>query len=122
MPNQFAHGCLDHWANQGVLLINSVLTVERYRAGSHQGKGWETFTDRVIERLSLDKEGCVFLLWGAYAQQKGRFIDESKHCVLKTSHPSPLSAYRGFFGCKHFSRCNAYLDRFGEKPIDWIIG
>ena len=122
VPNQFAHGCLDYWANQGVLLLNSVLTVERYRAGSHKGKGWETFTDRVIERLSLDKEGCVFLLWGAYAKQKGRFIDASKHCVLKTSHPSPLSAYRGFFGCKHFSRCNAYLYRIGKKPIDWIIG
>ena len=122
VPNQFAHGCLDYWANQGVLLLNSVLTVERYRAGSHKGKGWETFTDRVIERLSLDKEGCVFLLWGAYAKQKGRFIDASKHYVLKTSHPSPLSAYRGFFGCKHFSRCNAYLYRIGKKPIDWIIG
>ncbi len=121
VPNQFAHGCLNQWANQGVLLINSVLTVERYRAGSHQGKGWETFTDKVVESLSFKKEGCVFLLWGTYAQKKGRFIDEFKHCVLKAPHPSPLSAYRGFFGCKHFSRCNAYLVSCGKKPIDWII-
>ena len=121
LPNQLVHGCLDHWANQGVLLMNSVLTVERYRAGSHQGKGWEIFTDRVVESLSSKKEHCVFLLWGAYAQKKGRFIDETKHCVLKTSHPSPLSAYKGFIGCKHFSRCNDYLSSCEKSPIDWAI-
>ena len=121
LPNQLVHGCLDHWANQGVLLMNSVLTVERYRAGSHQGKGWEIFTDRVVESLSSKKEHCVFLLWGAYAQKKGRFIDETKHCVLKTSHPSPLSAYKGFMGCKHFSRCNDYLSSCEKSPIDWTI-
>ena len=101
--------------------MNSVLTVERYRAGSHQGKGWEIFTDRVVESLSSKKEHCVFLLWGAYAQKKGRFIDETKHCVLKTSHPSPLSAYKGFIGCKHFSRCNDYLSSCEKSPIDWAI-
>lgn len=119
IPNQFPHGCLDSWANQGVLLLNSVLTVERHRAASHQGKGWETFTDRIIETLSTEREGCVFLLWGSYAQKKGSVIDESKHLVLKSPHPSPLSAHRGFFGCKHFSKCNEYLVAQGKTPIDW---
>jgi uracil-DNA glycosylase len=119
VPNQFQHGCLDSWAKQGVLLLNSVLTVERHLAASHQGKGWETFTDRVIEILSRDREGCVFLLWGSYAQRKGSVIDESKHLVLKSPHPSPLSAHRGFFACKHFSKCNEYLIAQGKTPIDW---
>ena len=118
VPNEFQHGCLDSWAKQGVLLLNSVLTVERHRAASHQGKGWETFTDRVIEILSRDREGCVFLLWGSYAQRKGSFIDQSKHLVLKSPHPSPLSAHRGFFSCKHFSKCNEYLIAQGKTPID----
>ena len=119
-PNQFPHGCLDNWAKQGVLLLNSVLTVERHRAASHQGKGWETFTDRIIEILSRDREGCVFLLWGSYAQRKGSVIDEFKHLVLKSPHPSPLSAHRGFLGCKNFSKCNEYLIAQGKTPIDWV--
>ncbi len=116
------HGCLESWATQGLLLLNSVLTVERNRAGSHQGKGWETFTDRVIEVLSAREQPCVFLLWGSYAQKKGAMIDRNKHQVLQAPHPSPLSAHRGFFGCRHFSLCNEFLTRNGMPPIDWRVG
>ena len=117
--NEFPHGCLSNWARQGVLLLNSVLSVEQNQAASHQGKGWETFTDRIIEVLSREREGCVFLLWGSYAQKKGNVIDNTRHLVLKAPHPSPLSSYRGFFGCKHFSTCNEYLQNQGQTPIDW---
>ncbi len=120
VPDQFPHGCLTRWAEQGVLLLNSVLTVERYRAGSHQGKGWESFTDRIIEVLSLRPQPCVFLLWGSHAQKKGSMIDQSRHLVLQSSHPSPLSAHRGFFGCRHFSRSNEFLSAHGMTPIDWV--
>ncbi|TGD74573.1 uracil-DNA glycosylase [Mangrovimicrobium sediminis] len=116
-----AHGCLTHWADQGVLLLNSVLTVEAGRAASHQGKGWETFTDRVIDVVNREREGVVFLLWGSYAQRKGAIIDTAKHCVLKAPHPSPLSAHRGFFGCGHFRAANEYLQSRGETPIDWSL-
>lgn len=112
-------GNLEHWTSQGVLLLNAVLTVERGRAGSHQGKGWERFTDRVVQLLSDEREGIVFLLWGSYAIKKGASIDRRRHLVLTAPHPSPLSAYRGFFGCKHFSRANRYLQERGQKPIDW---
>lgn len=115
------NGCLESWAKQGVLLLNSVLTVEQGKAASHQGKGWETFTDKVIEVLNREKEGLVFLLWGAYAQKKGQFIDTQKHCVLKTTHPSPFSANNGFLGCKHFSKTNQYLQAQGKIPIDWQV-
>jgi uracil-DNA glycosylase len=114
-------GCLVHWAEQGVLLLNSVLTVEEGRPASHQGKGWEQFTDRVIGILNEQKSNVVFLLWGAYAQKKGQFIDNNKHCVLKAAHPSPFSAYQGFFGCKHFSLTNTYLENHGLPPIDWRV-
>lgn len=117
--NSFLHGNLDGWARQGVLLLNSVLTVERHHAGSHQGKGWEQFTDTIIRILSDQRQFCVFLLWGSYAQKKGNVIDSNKHLVLKAPHPSPLSAYRGFFGCKHFSQCNEYLITHGQTPVDW---
>ena len=120
VPDQFPHGCLTRWAEQGVLLLNSVLTVERYRAGSHQGKGWESFTDRIIEVLSLRPQPCVFLLWGSHAQKKGSMIDQYRHLVLQSSHPSPLSAHRGFFGCRHFSRSNEFLSAHGMTPIDWV--
>lgn len=116
-----AHGCLESWANQGVLLINSVLTVEAGRAGSHQGKGWERFTDKVIERLNQEREYVVFLLWGAYAQRKGALIDRQRHCVLQAPHPSPLSAHRGFLGCRHFSAANRYLQQHHILPIDWSL-
>jgi len=119
IPNNFPHGCLSNWAQQGVLLLNSVLSVEQNQAASHQGKGWETFTDKIIEVLSREREGCVFLLWGSYAQKKGSVIDSTRHLVLKAPHPSPLSSYRGFFGCKHFSACNEYLQNHGQTPIDW---
>lgn len=115
------HGCLDAWSKQGVLLLNSVLTVEQANAGSHAGKGWETFTDKVIETLNDQRDGLVFLLWGSYAQKKGQLIDESKHLVLKAPHPSPLSSHRGFFGCKHFSRTNQYLKSIAKTPIDWSL-
>jgi len=115
-----SHGSLTAWAQQGVLLLNSVLTVERGRAGSHQGKGWERFTDRVVSQLSGSRSGIVFMLWGAYAQRKGAVIDRDAHCVLTAPHPSPLSAHRGFLGCRHFSRANAYLEQSGKKPIDWF--
>lgn len=115
------HGCLTHWAHQGVLLLNAVLTVEEGRAGSHQGKGWEGFTDRIVEVLNREREHLVFLLWGSYAQAKGKAIDPRRHLVLKAPHPSPLSAYRGFLGCGHFSAANAYLARNGQTPIDWAL-
>jgi len=112
-------GNLERWARQGVLLLNATLTVEARKPGSHQNKGWEQFTDSVIKLLSEKKENLVFLLWGAYAQAKGAMINESKHCVLKAPHPSPFSVYRGFFGCKHFSKANAFLKSIGKKEIDW---
>lgn len=115
------HGCLTHWAEQGVLLLNSVLTVEQGRAAAHQGKGWEQFTDRVIRELAEQREGVVFMLWGSYAIKKGQFIDRKRHLVLTAPHPSPLSAHRGFLGCKHFSQANAFLQSRGEKPIDWTV-
>lgn len=115
------NGCLEHWAKQGVLLLNSVLTVEKGLAASHQGKGWELFTDQVITLLNEQKEGLVFLLWGAYAQRKGQYIDVDRHAVLKAPHPSPFSAHQGFLGCQHFSKTNAYLLAQGKKPIDWQI-
>lgn len=115
------HGFLEPWANQGVLLLNSVLTVEHKQPTSHQGKGWETFTNLVIDRLNEQREHIVFMLWGGYAQKKGRFIDERKHKVLKSVHPSPLSAYRGFFGSQPFSRANEYLVEHGVSPIDWQL-
>ena len=113
-------GCLEPWARQGVLLLNAVLTVERGRAGSHQGRGWETFTDRVVEVLCRNREHLVFMLWGSYAQKKGAAIDRRSHLVLSAPHPSPLSAHRGFFGCRHFSKANAYLEAHGLPPIDWF--
>ena len=115
------HGCLESWSRQGVLLLNSVLTVERGKAASHQGKGWEQFTDQIIWNLNEHREGVVFMLWGAYAQKKGAFIDAERHCVLKAPHPSPLSAHRGFFGCKHFSQSNQYLQTQGIEAIDWQL-
>ena len=117
-----AHGCLSHWAEQGVLLLNSVLTVERGRAASHQGKGWERFTDRVVEVLNARREHLVFLLWGSYAERKGRIVDRDRHLVLVSPHPSPLSAYRGFIGNGHFSAANRYLERNGHSPVDWAPG
>ncbi|SOE24130.1 Uracil-DNA glycosylase [Spirosomataceae bacterium TFI 002] len=113
-------GNLQHWAEQGVLLLNSTLTVEAAKAGSHQKQGWEQFTDAVIAKLNDQKQGLVFLLWGAYAQKKGAFIDGSKHLVLKAKHPSPLSAnFGGWFGQKHFSKCNAYLKANGKEEVNW---
>lgn len=116
------HGELTHWAMQGVLLLNSVLSVESGLAASHQGRGWETFTDAVIRVLNDEREHLVFLLWGNYAQRKGRFIDARRHLVLKAAHPSPLSANRGgWFGCRHFSQANRYLEAHGVAPIDWSL-
>ena len=115
------HGCLLPWARQGVLLLNAVLTVEAGKAGSHQGRGWEGFTDHVVDTLNREREGLVFLLWGSYAQAKGKVIDPRRHKVLKAPHPSPLSAHRGFNGCGHFSAANAYLARQGFAPIDWSL-
>lgn len=112
-------GNLERWANQGVLLLNAILTVRANEPGSHQGHGWETFTNSVIERLSNEKEGLVFLLWGKYAQAKEQLIDTQRHHVLKAAHPSPFSAYNGFFGCKHFSKTNQILKGHGKKEIDW---
>lgn len=112
-------GNLQRWASQGVLLLNATLTVEAHRPGSHQNRGWEDFTNEAIMRLAQDREGLVFMLWGSYAMRKGAFIDRSKHLVLTSAHPSPLSAYRGFFGCKHFSQANAWLEAHGQTPIDW---
>ena len=120
-PADFRHGNLKGWANQGVLLLNSVLTVQAGLAASHQGKGWETFTDRAISELNKEKKHLVFMLWGAYAQKKGAVIDGSRHLVLRAPHPSPLSAHRGFMGCGHFSKANAYLAEHGREPIDWRL-
>lgn len=115
------HGCLESWAKQGVLLLNATLTVEQARAGSHQGKGWEQFTDKAIEHLNQQCEGLVFLLWGSYAQKKGQLIDTQRHKVLKSPHPSPLSAHRGFLGNGHFSLTNQYLVDKGLSPINWQL-
>ncbi|MDZ4730997.1 MAG: uracil-DNA glycosylase [Xanthomonadales bacterium] len=114
-----ANGNLEHWAQQGVLMLNAVLTVERGQAGAHQGKGWERFTDKVVQLLNDERDGIVFLLWGSYAIKKGAAIDRKRHLVLTAPHPSPLSAYRGFFGCKHFSRANQFLEEKGITPITW---
>ena len=119
--SDFRHGCLDTWADQGVLLLNSVLTVEQNRAGSHQKKGWEIFTNRVIDLLGESERKIVFLLWGSDAQKKGDLVDKRKNLVLAAPHPSPLSAHRGFFGCKHFSKCNNFLKSEGEEPISWLL-
>lgn len=118
IPN---HGCLQSWADQGVLLLNATLSVQQANAGSHQKKGWEQFTDRIVALLNEQREGLVFLLWGSYAQKKGRIIDANKHCVLKSVHPSPLSAHRGFLGCGHFSAANLYLQQQGLSPINWSV-
>ncbi len=115
------HGFLEHWAQQGVLLLNSVLTVEMAKPASHQGKGWERFTDAVIRLVNAKDEPVVFLLWGSYAQKKAAFVDGAKHLVLKAAHPSPLSAHNGFLGCRHFSQCNAFLESKGLAPIDWAL-
>lgn len=115
-----AHGNLEHLAKQGVLLLNATLTVRAHEAGSHQGKGWEDFTDAVIKKLSDEREHLIFLLWGNYAKKKSECIDWEKHLVLEAAHPSPLSAHNGFFGCKHFSQTNDYLARHGKKPIQWL--
>jgi len=113
-------GMLTGWAEQGVLLLNSVLTVQGGQAGSHRGRGWEQFTDAVVAKLTHVREGLVFLLWGSYAQKKGAVVDPLKHLILRAPHPSPLSAHRGFFGCRHFSQANAYLKKAGTTPIDWF--
>lgn len=118
IPN---HGYLQHWAEQGVLLLNTVLTVRAGQAHSHAPLGWERFTDHVIAQLNEHREHLVFLLWGSHAQKKGAFIDRSRHLVLTAPHPSPLSAYRGFFGCRHFSQANAYLQAHGLDGIDWQV-
>ena len=112
-------GNLTHWAEQGVLLLNATLTVEAHKAGSHQGKGWEELTDAAIQALNNQRENIVFMLWGSYAQRKGQFIDRKRHLVLTAVHPSPLSAYRGFIGCGHFSQANHYLQQHGLAPIAW---
>jgi uracil-DNA glycosylase len=114
-----ANGNLESWATQGVLLLNATLTVEASKPGSHQGIGWEQFTDAVIKKLSDEKEHLVFLLWGKYAEDKGVIIDTTKHLVLKAPHPSPFSAHSGFFGCKHFSKTNMYLEKHAQAPIRW---
>ncbi|MDP3467240.1 MAG: uracil-DNA glycosylase [Daejeonella sp.] len=115
------HGDLSSWADQGVLLLNASLTVEASKAGSHQNQGWEQFTDRVIQTLSEQRTGIVFLLWGKYAQAKTGLIDQNKHLVLMAAHPSPFSAFNGFFGCNHFIKTNEYLEKNGEKGIDWKL-
>ena len=115
------HGFLEHWSAQGVLLLNSVLTVEMGRAASHQNRGWERFTDAVIRIVNEKQEPVVFMLWGSYAQKKAAFVDQSRHLVLKAPHPSPLSAHSGFFGSRHFSRANAFLEAHGQPPIDWAL-
>lgn len=112
-------GDLDRWAKQGVLMLNSVLTVRANLAASHQGRGWEQFTDAVVHAIAREKEGVVYLLWGSYAQRKAAFVDRTRNCILESVHPSPLSAYRGFFGCKHFSKANEYLISTGKTPIEW---
>ena len=113
------NGDLSPWADQGVLLLNAVLSVEANAAASHQGKGWEQFTDVLVQRLATQRSGLVFLLWGSYAQKKAAVVDANEHLLLKAPHPSPLSAHRGFFGCRHFSQANAYLEERGETPVDW---
>lgn len=118
IPN---HGCLQAWADQGVLLLNATLTVEQSKANSHQGKGWETFTDKAIHLVSQSLSSVVFLLWGSYAQKKVELIDAGKHFILKAPHPSPLSAHRGFIGCGHFSKTNEYLRQVNKSPINWAI-
>ncbi|NLB57759.1 MAG: uracil-DNA glycosylase [Gammaproteobacteria bacterium] len=115
------HGYLMPWAERGVLLLNAVLTVEQGRAGAHQGKGWEGFTDHVVEVLDREREGLEIILWGSYAQKKGRIVDARRHRVLRTTHPSPLSAHRGFLGSGHFSAANQYLQRRGATPVDWSL-
>lgn len=115
------HGNLEKWADQGVLLLNATLSVRTGQAGSHQNRGWETFTNRVIEQISAQKSGVVFLLWGRYAQAKESLIDGQKHLILKAAHPSPFSAYNGFFGCQHFSKTNEYLEQHGINGIDWTL-
>lgn len=115
------HGCLNSWADQGVLLLNATLTVEAKQAGSHQNRGWEKFTDAAIAALNEQRENLVFLLWGKYAQDKGNSIDQSRHLVLQARHPSPFSAYRGFFGCGHFSKTNNWLIKHGQQAIDWQL-
>ena len=112
-------GNLDRWAEQGVLLLNAVLTVREHEAASHAGRGWETFTDAVVRAVAERKEGVVYMLWGSYAQRKGSIADPSRNLILKAVHPSPLSAYRGFLGCRHFSQANAYLESLGREPIKW---
>jgi uracil-DNA glycosylase len=116
-----SHGHLESWARQGVLLLNSVLSVERGLAASHRGRGWERFTDAVIARVNALEHPVVFILWGAYAQKKAQFVDEGRHLVLKAAHPSPLSAHNGFLGCRHFSQANAFLEKNGMTPIDWRL-
>lgn len=115
------HGCLQPWAEQGVLLLNSVLTVEEGRAGAHQGRGWERFTSRIIGALNDEREGLVFMLWGNYAQKRGEVIDRQRHCVLESAHPSPLSARRGFIGNGHFNKANQWLAKHGLQQIDWAL-
>lgn len=115
------HGFLESWARQGVLLLNSVLTVEEGRAAAHQGKGWERFTDAAIRAVNEQPHPVVFMLWGSYAQKKAAFVDTKRHLVLKSVHPSPLSAHNGFFGCRHFSKANAFLEGQGREPIDWRL-
>lgn len=115
------HGFLEHWARQGVLLLNSVLTVEHKRAASHREQGWEQFTDRIVAELNEKREHLVFVLWGSYAQEKGEFIDQQRHMVIKSAHPSPLSAHRGFFGSRPFSRANRYLVAHGMDPVNWRL-
>ncbi len=115
------NGCLTKWADQGVLLLNTVLTVRAHQAGSHRGHGWEQFTDAIIRAVNSQNRPVVYMLWGAPAQAKRQMLDNPRHLVLTAPHPSPLSAYRGFFGCRHFSQCNAFLEAHGEKPIDWQI-
>ncbi|PIQ38665.1 MAG: uracil-DNA glycosylase [Lysobacterales bacterium CG17_big_fil_post_rev_8_21_14_2_50_64_11] len=115
------HGCLLPWAAQGVLLLNAVLSVQAGQAGSQQGRGWEGFTDHIVETLGREREGLVFMLWGSYAQAKGRIIDARRHCVLRAPHPSPLSAHRGFVGCGHFGKANRWLQGAGSTPINWRL-
>lgn len=115
------HGCLQKWAEQGVFLLNAILTVEANQPTSHQKKGWEEFTNAVIQKLSKERRGLIFILWGAFAQQKATLIDETRHTILKAAHPSPFSAYNGFFGCNHFSKTNEILAQKGEATIDWQL-
>ena len=119
IKKDFSQGNLEKWTDQGILLINSVLTVQKNQAGSHAKKGWEEFTDEVIKQLSSKKESLVFLLWGNYAKQKGLLIDHNKHLILESAHPSPFSAYNGFFNCKHFSKVNTYLEKNNFSTINW---